>query len=103
MSLDVDVAYNLTADVYVLMLAPDGQFWSPTGFGETSWVAAIAPVISGMTLNGGFVFSGPALVASLPADAPFNMPGAITLFAALVEQGTLAPFSDVGMASFLLE
>ena len=29
-SLDVDVPYDLTADAYVLMLGPNGQFWSPS-------------------------------------------------------------------------
>ncbi|HUT04988.1 MAG TPA: choice-of-anchor D domain-containing protein [bacterium] len=101
-SLDVDVPYDLTADVYVLMLAPDGQFWSPTGFGEATWVADIGPMFSSITLDGGFTFSGPAFVASLPADAPFNSPGQFMLFAALAVPGTLTPLSDIGTAIFAL-
>ncbi len=99
-SLDVDVPYDLTADVYVLMLAPDGQFWLPMGFGEATCVSNIAPIIPSITLDGGFTFSGPAFVASLPADAPFDTPGQFTLFSALVEPGTLTPFSDIGTATY---
>jgi len=102
-SLDVDVPYDLTADVYVLLLAPEGLFWSPTGFGEAVWVADIAPVLPSITLEGGFTFSGPAFVASLPAVAPFDIAGQFTLFAGLVEPGTLTPFSDIGTASFMLQ
>lgn len=102
-SLDVDVPYDLTADAYVLVLAPDGQFWSPTGFGEAPWAAEIAPVLSGVTLPGGFAFSGPVFVAALPAAAPFDAAGQFALFTALVEPGTLTPFSDIGTASFSLQ
>ena len=103
MSLDVDVPYDLTADAYVVLLGPDGQFWSPTGFGEVPWAAEIAPMFSSITLPGGFAFSGPAFVATLPAAAPFNGPGQFTLFAGLVEPHTLTPFSDIGTASFSLQ
>ena len=102
-SLDVDVPYDLTADVYMVMLAPDGQFWTPMGFGEASWVADIAPIIPSITLDGGFTFSGPAFLTGLPADAPFNTTGQFTLFAALVEPGTLTPHSDIGTATFMLQ
>ena len=102
-SLDVDVPFDLTADAYVVMLAPDGQFWSPTGFGEAPWVADIAPMFSSITLPGGFAFSGPAFVAALPAAAPFDLAGQFALFTALVEPGTLTPFSDIGMTSFALQ
>ena len=103
MSLDVDVPYDLTADAYVVLLGPDGQFWSPTGFGEVPWAAEIAPMFSSITLPGGLAFSGSAFVATLPAAAPFNGPGQFTLFAGLVEPGTLTPFSDIGTASFSLQ
>ncbi len=102
-SLVVDVPYDLTADVYVLMLAPDGQFWSPTGFGEASWVSDIVPIIPSIALDGGFTFSGPAFAAGLPVHAPFNTAGEFTLFTALVEPGTLTPFSDIGTATFALQ
>jgi len=102
-SLDVDVPYDLTADVYVLMLTPGGQFWSPTGFGEATWAASTVPIISSITLDEGFTFSGPAFTTSLPADAPFDAAGQFMLFAALVEPGTLSPLSDIGTASFALQ
>jgi len=102
-SLDVDVPYDLTADAYIVLLGPGGQFWSPTGFGEAPWAAEIAPMFSSMTLPGGFAFSGTAFMAALPAGAPFDTAGQFALFTALVEPGTLTPFSDIGMASFSLQ
>ncbi|MBN2208472.1 MAG: choice-of-anchor D domain-containing protein, partial [Candidatus Coatesbacteria bacterium] len=102
-SLAVGVPYALTADAYVVLLGPDGQFWSPTGFGEAPWVAEIAPMFSSMTLPGGFTFSGPAFTAALPAEAPFDTADQFTLFTALVEPGTLTPLSDIGAAEFLLQ
>ena len=44
-----------------------------------------------------------AFTACLPAAPPFDAPGEFTLFATLVEPGTLSPHSDVGLASFSLE
>ncbi|MCD6327183.1 hypothetical protein J7M28_06490, partial [bacterium] len=102
-SLDVDVPYDLTADVYVLMLAPDGQFWAPGGFGEAPWVADITPFISSMMLEGGFTFSGPAFVASLAGNGPFDTTGQFILFSALIEPGTLISYSDIGTAAFTLQ
>jgi len=102
-SLDVDAPYDLTADIYVLMLAPDGQFWAPTGFAEATWIADFVPIIPSITLDAGFTFSGPAFVASLPEDAPFDAAGQFMLFAVFVEPGTLTPHCDIGTTSFTLQ
>ncbi|MBN1593179.1 MAG: choice-of-anchor D domain-containing protein [Candidatus Coatesbacteria bacterium] len=102
-SLDVDVQCSLTADAYVLLLGPNGQFWSPTGFGDVAWSAGVSPLIAGINLDGGFTFSGTAFTKGLPAAAPFDGAGAYTLFTALVEPGTLSPLSDIGTASFSLQ
>ena len=101
--IDAEVPYDLTADVYVVLLGPGGQFWSPLGFGEAEWVSEIAAIIPGIALDGGFTFSGPAFMANLPADVPFDAAGGFTLFTALVEPGTLTPLSDIGMTSFTLQ
>jgi hypothetical protein len=39
----------------------------------------------------------------LAAAAPFDAAGPFAVFTALVERGTLTPFSDIGMASFALQ
>lgn len=102
-SLDAQAPYSLTADYYVVMFDPSGSFWSPTGFGETAWVADCIPLFAGISLEGGFEFSAVAFTASLPFGAPFTMAGDYTLFTALVEPGTLTPISDLGTTTFALE
>jgi len=102
-SLDADVPYAVTADFYVVMFAPDGDFWSPMNFGEAAWVVDCTPMIAGISLDAGFEFSAVAFTANLPSEAPFDMLGNYTIFTALVEPGTLTPLSDMGTTTFALE
>lgn len=96
--------YSVMADFYVVLLAPDGQFWSPTAFGaDVPWQANVVPLIPAFDTPAGFESTLDAFVVNLPSGAPFDATGQFALFAAVVQPGTLSPFSDVGAASFLLQ
>lgn len=106
-SVFLDVAlpdYSMTADFYAVVMAPDGQFWSPTGFGvDVEWQSIVLPLLPAFETPAGFNTTLEAFVINLPAAAPFDATGQFALFAAVVEPGTLTPFSDMGTAAFTLQ
>jgi len=102
-SLDADVPFALMTDFYVVMFAPDGSFWCPTGFGEAGWVQGGVPMLAGISLNAGFKFSSVGFTMNLPTGAPFNQIGDYVIYAALTEPGTMTPLSDIGLATFSLQ
>jgi len=94
----------MTADFYVVLLAPDGQFWSPDDFGiDVAWPTGLNPLYSSLVTSPNWELTLDAFVINLPADAPFDAAGEFTLFTALVEPHTLTPFCDIGMAGFSLQ
>ncbi|HUT02320.1 MAG TPA: integrin alpha [bacterium] len=104
-SLDVALPdYSMTADFYVVLLAPGGQFWSPTDFGvDPMWLARVDPLLSGFPTPADWNLEFEAFVVNLPSGAPFDMAGDYTLFAGVVEPGTLMLFSDIGVSGFALQ
>ncbi|MBN1593504.1 MAG: choice-of-anchor D domain-containing protein, partial [Candidatus Coatesbacteria bacterium] len=105
MQLDIYLPpYSLTTDYYLLMLGPDGEFWSPASFGtNVLWTTGAAPVLPYFGTPPDVTMTLDAVVTELPASAPFDMSGQFLLFSALVEPGTLTPFSDIGTATFTLD
>ncbi len=103
-SLDVALPdYSMTADFYVVLLAPDAQFWSPDDFGiDRAWSTGLHPLYSRLPTSPNWELSLDAFVINLPSRAPFDAAGQFTLFTALVEPDTLTPYSDIGAAGFVL-
>jgi hypothetical protein len=103
----LDVAlpdYAVTADFYLVLLGPDGQFWSPTSFGaDIPWESTVTPMIAAFETQPNWELDLDAFVINLPSGAPFDTAGQFALFTALVEPGTLTPYSDIGTASFSLQ
>ncbi|HUT03545.1 MAG TPA: integrin alpha [bacterium] len=104
-SLDVALPYySMTADFYVVLLGPDGGFWSPTDFGvDPMWLAGVYPLLSAFPTPADWNLEFDAFMVNLPTGTPFDAVGQFTLFSALVEPGTLTPFSDIGGATFTLQ
>ncbi|MBN1592748.1 MAG: right-handed parallel beta-helix repeat-containing protein [Candidatus Coatesbacteria bacterium] len=103
MYLDIDVPHDLTVDAYLVLLAPNGQFWSPAGFGYATWTSGMGPMLSGISLPGGYTFSGPVLMVTLPPTAPFDTAGQFTVCTALSEPGTMSLITDIEMSGFSLD
>ncbi len=106
MVISLDVAlpdYSMTADFYVVLLAADGEFWSPDDFGtDETWSTGLHPFYSSLPTQPSWELSLDAFAINLPSGAPFDAPGQFTLFTALVEPDTLTPYSDIGAAGFVL-
>jgi len=103
-SLDVALPdYPMTADFYVVLLGPGGQFWTPDDFGtDVGWSEELHAFYSSFPTQPNWELSLDAFVVNLPSGAPFDAPGGFTLFAALVEPGGLTPYSDIGTDGFTI-
>ncbi|MBN1592673.1 MAG: hypothetical protein JW941_05430, partial [Candidatus Coatesbacteria bacterium] len=101
--LSVDTpGYGLQCDIYLVILDPDGGFWSPDSLGG-AWTGGIAPLLSEFVLPPDVEMTLDDLwQISLPA-APFDKAGHYTLFAAPTETGTLSPLCDIGIGTLSLE
>ena len=105
-SLDVQMPnFSVTGDFYVVILDPDGNYWSPSGFGgaEVVWSQNVMPMFASITVPAGYEFANVSFVVELPFGGPFDVAGDFTQIAQLARGGTLESFSDRGASTFTLE
>jgi len=96
--------YDVPGDVYLVVLDPDGAFWSPVGPGW-AWAPGLAPFIAAFTLPAGLELTLDGLwrIPLTGESPPFNRYGDYLLMAGITEGGSLTLWCDIGVRHFGIE
>ncbi|MBN1592428.1 MAG: hypothetical protein JW941_04140, partial [Candidatus Coatesbacteria bacterium] len=97
-------AYAVTGDIYMLILDPNGVFWTPCGPGF-SWTLGFDPFLPAFTLPAmlDIYYEGFWELPVTFGSIPFGETGQYHLFAGIAEQGTLDPWSDININEITVE
>ncbi|MBN1592443.1 MAG: right-handed parallel beta-helix repeat-containing protein [Candidatus Coatesbacteria bacterium] len=89
--------YETVADLVVVVLSPEGTFYSPFGHGtNVNWQAGVIPLYEGYSMDESTIPGVVSWEIGLPGNEPFDMAGEFRFFAAFVRPGTISPQSDIG-------
>ena len=96
--------YDVFGDVYLVVLDPDGAFWSPVG-SDWAWTPGLAPFMPGFTMSAGLKLTLDGLwqIPLTGESPPFNRYGDYLLMAGITESGSLTLWSDIGVNSLRIE
>ncbi|MBN1593749.1 MAG: hypothetical protein JW941_10950, partial [Candidatus Coatesbacteria bacterium] len=95
--------YPVMADLVIVVLTPDGEFYSPLGHGTgVDWAPEIRPLYERFSTEGLKIPDALSWEVDIPMK-PFDVSGEFCFFAAFVKPGTISPLSDIGIKSITLQ
>ena len=96
--------YDVLGDVYLVVLDPDGAFWSPDG-ATWVWTSGLEAFKPAFNLPAGLELTLDGLwqIPITGESPPFNTYGDYILMAGITESGTLTMWCDIGVDAFNID